>query len=72
MIIVNIKPYDVKAQEQGIEKAKNSIVKIYAGMQSNTGSFRKQKSGNGFIIAKIDGRNYIVTSHDVINTNKKK
>lgn len=71
MIIVNIKPYDVKAQEQGIEKAKNSIVKIYAGMQSNTGSFRKQKSGNGFIIAKIDGRNYIVTSHDVINTNKK-
>ena len=44
MIAMNIKPYEVKAQEQGIEKAKNSIVKIYAGTQNTTGSFRKEKS----------------------------
>ncbi len=71
MITINITPSDVKARDAGVEKAKNSIVKIYTGTQSNTGNFSKQKSGNGFIIAKTDGRNYIVTSHDVINTSKK-
>ena len=71
MIAMNIKPYEVKAQEQGIEKAKNSIVKIYAGTQNTTGSFRKEKSGNGFIISKVDGHIYIVTNYDVINIHKK-
>lgn len=71
IIAMNVKPYHVKAQEDGMEKAKSSVVKIYAGTQDSSGNFKKQKSGNGFIVAKTDGRNYIVTSHDVININKK-
>lgn len=55
-------------EDEGIENAKNGIVKIYAGSQNNAGKFKKAKSANGFLIARMDGRNYIVTSHDVINT----
>lgn len=55
-------------EDEGIENAKNSIVKIYAGSQNNAGKFKKTKSANGFLIARMDGHNYIVTSHDVINT----
>ena len=46
MITINITPSDVKARDAGVEKAKNSIVKIYTGTQSNTGNFSKQKTKN--------------------------
>lgn len=68
--IMNFDLCNIKAavEDEGIENAKNGIVKIYAGSQNNAGKFKKAKSANGFLIARMDGRNYIVTSHDVINT----
>ena len=67
---MNFNLCNIKAavEDEGIENAKNGIVKIYAGSQNNAGKFKNAKSANGFLIARMDGRNYIVTSHDVINT----